>query len=264
MRPALDLRRQGFTVQCLPRELSALYFRLAVQEAWPSTQTVSPINDSPVGSYNAHLQPRHDTLIRLPTNKNIYDLARALDTFCPRPIIGFLVQNFMDHIYPITPVVHKPTFLANLNDHRQLHDPTFFSVLISVLGVTVCTLPGMIQSCKDIDSNFTHASRKDMLETGERLMLYIRSSDYYDVLSVDKWACAYLHTVANGHLYLLPRAVMHHAEAAAMAKGLKLHVADAYKGLNQIEQQLRKKALWLHFTSERYVAPIYYARICSR
>lgn len=151
----------------------------------------------------------------------------------------------------MTPVVHKPTFFARLNDHRHLHDPVYSSLLISMLVTTVCTLPGMIQSCKEIDLSFTHAGRKDMLETGERLILRIRSSDYYDVLSVDKWACAFLHVVANGQLNLIRRAMMHHAEAAAMAKELKLHVADAYSGLNKIDQQLRKKALWMHFMSER-------------
>lgn len=157
----------------------------------------------------------------------------------------------MDHLHPVTPAVHKPTFLARLSDNQQLHDPAFFSLLISVLVVTVCTLPGMIQSCKENDVSFTHATRKDMLETGERLILRIRPSDYYDVLSLDKWACAYFHVVANAQLTMVRRARVHHAEATFMAKELKLHVADAYTGLDQIEKQLRKKALWMQFTCER-------------
>lgn len=189
--------------------------------------------------------------MRLPDNKNVYDLSRALDAFCPKPPVDFLVQNFMDHLYPVTPAVHKPSFFARLNDERHLHDPVFFSLLLSVLVITVCTLPGMIQSCKEIVRSFTHASRKGMLESGERLILRIRPADYYDVLSLDKWACAYLHVVANGQLNLMRRAMIHHAEAAVMAKELKLHVADAYNGLGHIEQQLRKKALWMQFTCER-------------
>lgn len=199
----------------------------------------------------AHLLSRRDLLVHLPSDKNIYDLAGALDAFCPRVVIDFLIKSFMDHLYPVTPTVHKPTFFARLNDHQQLHDPAFFSLLIATLVVTVCTLPGMIQSCKDIDVSFTHASRKAMLETGERLILRIRPSDYYDVLSVDKWACAYLHVVANGQFNIMRRARVHHAEATVMARELKLHVPDAYIGLGQVEKQLRKKALWMQFTCER-------------
>lgn len=201
----------------------------------------------------ADKQDSHDVLVRLPNERNVYDLGRALDAFCSKKISDFLIQNFMDHLYPLTPVVHKPTFFARLNDRAHFHDPAFFSLVISILVTTVCTMPGMMRSCRQLDSSFTHAGRKEMMETGERLILRVRPSNHYDDLSIDKWACAYLHVVANAQLKLVRRALMHHSEANAMARHMGLHTVDAYEGLNHVERQLRKKALWMNFLSERWV-----------
>jgi hypothetical protein len=36
---------------------------------------------------------------------------------------------------------------------------------------------------------------------------------------------------------------------------MELHRIDTYPGLDNIQQQIRKKALWLNFTTERSVLP---------
>lgn len=97
-----------------------------------------------------------------------------------------------------------------------------------------------------------------MLETGEKLVLRVRPSNHYDDLSIDKWARAYLHVVANAQLKLMRRALMYQSEAAAIARQMELHIVDAYKGLNQVERQLRKKAgdepLIIHVTNNAYLS----------
>lgn len=102
----------------------------------------------------------HDVLVRPPNEKNVHDLDRALDAFCPKKALHFLIYTSMDHPYLLTPVVHKPTFFARLNERVHFHDPAFFSLLIAVIFSTVCIMPGMIQSCTRLDPSFTHANRK--------------------------------------------------------------------------------------------------------
>lgn len=170
-------------------------------------------------------------------------------------MVEFLIQSFFDHLYPLAPAVHIPSFLADVQHNRQSRDLKFFALLISLLVVTVCTLPGAFEKCKELDSAFRFAQRKDMLEAGDRLIRQLSPSDYFDDPTLDQWACYFLLMLANGQQGLFRRADMHHAQAASILQQMNLDRVSTYQSLNKIKQQLGKKALWMNFTTVRWVFP---------
>lgn len=192
-------------------------------------------------------------MVNAPTGSTIYDLPRALEAFCSHQLAMLLVQHFVDHLYPLFPVVHLPTFQTSLEQGTHKRDTSACSLLVSIIVTTLCAIPKMTSICKEADSQFTFMSPREVLEAGERLILQIRPSDHYDMLTLDKWACTYLLTVANAHLGHMQRSIMHHSEATTMVSEMRLHKVETYKTLNAIEAQLSKKALWMNFTSERCV-----------
>jgi hypothetical protein len=60
------------------------------------------------GTY-ASGQPSHQ-----PLNSN------PLEAIIPRPLLHLIINLFFDYVYPLTPCLHKPTFLADLARHREM------------------------------------------------------------------------------------------------------------------------------------------------
>jgi len=166
-------------------------------------------------------------------------------------VVDFLVQSFLDQLYPLAPAIHTPSFLADLKDNRQSRDLKFLALLISVLVVTLCTLSGAYDRCKELDPAFRYATRKEMLEAGDGIVRHLSPPDYYDDPSLDQWAYHFLLMLACGNTGLMQRAYMHHAQAANVLKQKDLHRVGSYHGLSKIKQQLAKKALWMNFTTVR-------------
>lgn len=183
--------------------------------------------------------------------KRACNLSQELELFCAAPVAEHLIQSFLDHLYPLAPAVHTPSFLADYQDNRQSRDIKFFALLMSVLLATVCTLSGALDRCKELDPAFRFTSCKEMLEAGEWLIRQLIPSDYYDDLSIDQWACHFLLMLATGQQALMRRANMHHAQATSILRQMNLHRVSTYRGLNKIQQQLGKKALWMNFTTVR-------------
>jgi len=183
--------------------------------------------------------------------KRACNLAQELELFCTTPVADSLIQSFLDHLYPLAPAVHIPSFLADYQANRQSCDIKFFTLLMSVLLVTACTLSGALEQCKELDPAFRFANCKEMLEAGDWLIRQLIPSDYYDDLSIDQWASHFLLMLATGQQGLMRRANMHHAQATSILRQMNLHRVSTYHGLDKIKQQLGKKALWMNFTTVR-------------
>lgn len=183
--------------------------------------------------------------------KNAYDLAHEVDTFCAKPVVDYLVQSFLDDLYPLTPIIHIPSFVADVKDNRQSRDLKFFFLLISVLVATVCTLPGAFEQCKQLDGSFRFTSRKDMLEAGSQLTCQLRQPDYFDDLTLEQMASTFMLMFAHAQQGMFRRSIMLHSEVTMIIHQMELHLVGTYHKYNKIQQQICKRALWMNFTTER-------------
>jgi hypothetical protein len=81
-----------------------------------------------------------------------------------------IVALFFDFVYPLTPCVHKPSFMADLHAHREERDPLFFALVMSTVASTLVQLPRaylpmerhavrkLAQTCHEASRHITVAS----------------------------------------------------------------------------------------------------------
>ena len=112
------------------------------KEEHPSYSGLEETYDHPV--YNWSVKPHHIPSIHPPTA--IPSLAsnfrpRRLEEIAPRNIISLIIALFFDYVYPLTPCIHKPSFMADLQSRREERDPLFFALVASTMASTLVQVP---------------------------------------------------------------------------------------------------------------------------
>ena len=70
-----------------------------------------------------------------------YYRPRRLDEIAPKETISLIIALFFDFVYPLTPCIHKPSFMADLHSRREERDPLFFALVMSTLASTLVQVP---------------------------------------------------------------------------------------------------------------------------
>jgi hypothetical protein len=72
---------------------------------------------------------------------NYYYRPHRLEDIAPREMILQIIQLFFDFVYPLTPCVHRPSFMADLSSRREERDPLFFALVMSTVASTLVQVP---------------------------------------------------------------------------------------------------------------------------
>jgi hypothetical protein len=89
-------------------------------------------------SYRQHQPaPTPNTLPPL----SYYYRAHSLEDVAPRDTIMLIIALFFDFVYPLSPCVHKPSYMADLHARREERDPLFFALVMSTVASTLVQLP---------------------------------------------------------------------------------------------------------------------------
>lgn len=93
-----------------------------------------------------------------------------LESIAPRDTISLIIALFFDFVYPLTPSVHKPSFMADLHARREERDPLFFALVMSLVASTLVQVPRsylpmeravvrrLAQTCHEASRHITIAS----------------------------------------------------------------------------------------------------------
>jgi hypothetical protein len=157
--------------------------------------------------------------------------------------------DYIDRLHPLIPLVHLPTFRAELAADHDVDDVIFLSLVTALASLVVGVLPSRFAAYQamipDPDRRFT--SRSAMAEHCSTLCLRLRTARYWDQISQRKWAISYALCMGAFQLGQNNQGRMFEAEAMQTARLLGIHQVSEYRGLNPVETQLRKKAFWLQF-----------------
>ncbi|KAK1473533.1 hypothetical protein CABS01_04195 [Colletotrichum abscissum] len=140
------------------------------------------------------------------------------DELCSRALIHILMADYLDLVYPLVPVVHRPSFRHDLATNRDITDPDFFAVLMSLAALTVGLLPSRFRDYRAVDP--------------EAAMRFENRTAMIN-------CCAEICQVNRSRMF--------DVEYLQVSRLLGLHRISEYEGLNCIETQLRKKAFWMLF-----------------
>ncbi|KAJ1322878.1 RNA polymerase II-specific transcription factor-like protein [Microdochium nivale] len=70
--------------------------------------------------------------------------AHATDMLLPRELVRLVLDDYVRYVYPLLPVVHYPSFAADLNDGRDGRDGDFLALVVSLCAATVGLLPSRL------------------------------------------------------------------------------------------------------------------------
>lgn len=184
------------------------------------------------------------SIIDPPTNDSF-----TIRTICSFAVFDALMQDYMAIIYPLVPVVHRPTFRNDLRNQRHMHDEVFKSFCLAICALVLGILPRKFDQYRQIDGSLAFANRKAAVTTIHSLILKNRPVDYFDTITLEKWAISYMIGTTSAHLQLRTRARVQFGETDTLCTELGLNRIASYTCLDLIQTQLRKKAFWLTFTT---------------
>lgn len=171
------------------------------------------------------------------------------DELCSRRVLNIIMGDYLDLIYPLVPVVHRPTFRAHLSTHRDVTDTEFLEILLALTALTVGLLPSRFphyqSMAPEVSSRFS--TRSAMINSCVEICMSLRTPTYWDQINQRKWAVCYLLSVGCFQTGQTNRSRMLEIEATQIGRLLGLHRISDYEGLNCIDAQLRKKSFWLMF-----------------
>lgn len=156
-----------------------------------------------------------------------------------------MLNDYLDLLYPLIPVVHRPSFRRDLECHRDSYDNDFLGVIVALCAVLIATIPRKFEEYHTYEDSLRFNSRTEMVNFCWEINQSTRKPDYFDQIGHRKWAISYLFYLSYLQIGQHNRSRMFEVEAMQIARLLDLHFIPSYNGLNCIEKQLRKKAFWL-------------------
>jgi hypothetical protein len=169
------------------------------------------------------------------------------EDLCSRDLLKRMLLDYLEFLYPLIPVVHRPSFHRDLYADRDLYNEDFSGFILGLCAVTVGTMPNRFKEYTTCATPLAFRTRTEMIRYCYGRLHDLRRYDYFENVSFHKWAASYLMGIALFQVGEHNQARMIEVESMQLARMLGLHQISEYMGLNCIEAQLRKKAFWLMF-----------------
>lgn len=158
-------------------------------------------------------------------------------------LISTCLDLFVEHIYPIMPLIHMPTLRATVLRPMEMHEKN--------LLYSLCALTS------------THMSGKSILAPGppsweatgrfflDECMLIRQSYDFVEDHSLSAVISSYFVSTAFFELNQSRKSWYYLREAMTMGQDLGIHDESSYAGLHHEEALCRRRTFWILFITER-------------
>lgn len=179
----------------------------------------------------------------------------SLDEFCPPPAFAAVMVDFFDEIYPIMPLVHRPTYEGALKNRLYDADPEFLQLCVAMAAFTVTTFPQRLPSYGWGGPELTVAHIVELASVIVRLNRGIDKRrtmvEYPTVAAVVSrmglsYSCHHSGEFNNG--WSLAN------EAVLMFRELGLYRAEAYAGLTRAGAIISRRMFWVLYMMQMCVA----------
>lgn len=159
-------------------------------------------------------------------------------------LIPTCLDLFMEHIYPIMPLIYMPTLRESINRPLEMYEKN--------LLYSLCALTS------------THMSGKSILAPGppsweatgrfflDECISVRQSYDFVEDKSLFAVISSYLVSTAFFELNQSRKSWYYLREAMTMGQNLGLHDENSYTGLNPAEALCRRRTFWILYVTERY------------
>ncbi|TFK27986.1 hypothetical protein FA15DRAFT_665740 [Coprinopsis marcescibilis] len=210
------------------------------------------------GAWNPYKQPQ---VMPIPPPQAVPPLSyyyrpRRLEEIAPRDTIALIIALFFDFVHPLTPCIHKPSFMADLHSRREERDPLFFALVMSTVASTLVQVP---RSYLPMDRPVVRKLAQTAHEASRHITIASYDPPTSSHVVIRYFDCIY--HFCEGH-----DATQHAAfgEAAHIAVTLRLHEEASYEGLDPIECEVRRRIFWLLFGADKSMSILLGRPICLR
>ena len=173
--------------------------------------------------------------------------SHSITDFCPIRNLNTIISDFMDFLYPVVPIIHRPTFQQSLHDKLHLSSPSFIRVCLSIAAITVASMPRKFPAYA---SGCSYTSVNSMVARAAQIVSVSRlqtAPDYAENPDLELVTSSLLLSIASHYAGLANLGWMFANEAVLFTRTLKLSSREGYSNISAPEEQMRKRAFWLGY-----------------
>ncbi|KLT40106.1 hypothetical protein CC85DRAFT_162721 [Cutaneotrichosporon oleaginosum] len=162
--------------------------------------------------------------------------------------ISHYISLYLQHQWPLLPLVHRPTFSENLATRLDLRDTDFRALLLSIVAFTISQLPTSRLTTEQFDVEGLKRLQRRCHRTSQLLQRTYTGQVTLTQICI----------IIFDNFYLLSIGLTHTAAARlglavqlAFCLGLHSDAKTAALGLDHIEVQLRRRVFWQLYASDK-------------
>lgn len=161
-----------------------------------------------------------------------------------------MIEDYVHILYPLLPVVHLPSFCADLAQKGPDCDPVFFSLLTSICALVAVLLPRRFLEHRSASEFFPYSTPAELVQRCIDIVIPLRDARYHEAPSPEKCAIAYMLGYAAKVAGIKGRSALFWTESASFLKDAGVEMPHSHKAWNCIESQLWKKLFWMWYIVE--------------
>lgn len=179
----------------------------------------------------------------------------SIELLCPPSVFKDIINDYLELIYPLLPLVHRPNFRALLDISSFNHDAAFFRTCIAICAVTIASLPRKFE----VYGSGRYSDVGEMVEKACHLVLLSRVSsepEWQNHPSMSTMLVSIHLTMASHYVGRQNQGWGYASEAIQFFRSLELYRKEGYENLNTLESELCKRAFWVLYIIQMFVSPV--------
>lgn len=170
--------------------------------------------------------------------------AVTIEDLCPVSTFHLIIEDFLENVYPIAPLVHLSSFKAQISDGFYHRDSTFLRTCLAICAMTISSLPRKA----DVYCLDRYQNSKEMVNKAYQLVMASRlatSPDWAENPSSNDLICSLLLGMASHYTQSPRRAWLLINESIHCCRSLGLYRKGGYRGMKDADVEINKRAFWM-------------------
>lgn len=159
-------------------------------------------------------------------------------------LIPTCLDLFMEHIYPIMPLIYMPTLREYITRPLQMHEKN--------LIYSLCALTSTHMMGKNIKAPGVHSWESAGRFFLDECISVRQNYDFVEDRTLGAVVSSYLVSTSFFELNQSRKSWYYLREAITMGQDLALHDEGSYISLSPVEELCRRRTFWILYVTERY------------
>ncbi|KAF2644815.1 hypothetical protein P280DRAFT_443859 [Massarina eburnea CBS 473.64] len=189
-------------------------------------------------------KPRGPVARRTPANLNLPVGELSIEHFCPKATFRSIIDDFLQLVFPLLPLVHRPSFRTSIESAAYTADPAFFRLCLAICAVTVASIPRKFEEY----GRDKYADVGAMVDRACHMVLLSRIAsepEFQNQPTMATMIVSILLTMASHYAGRANQGWGYASEAIQFFRTLELYRKERYEGLSLLDREMCKRAFWM-------------------